>query len=80
MRLFRAEPLHQPEAGCRRRILHWLANFVVFCQNDVICAFYSPKMMELILVVFISGGMAENSLNGVSRSLSFIIAIINCEK
>ena len=25
--------------------------------------------MELILVVFISGGMVENSQNGVSRSL-----------
>ena len=70
MRLFRAEPLrHQPEAGYRRIILRWLANFVIFCQNDVICAFYSPKTMELILVVFISGGTVENSQNGVSRSL-----------
>ena len=28
--------------------------------------------MEFILVVFISGGMVENSQNGVSRSLSVI--------
>ena len=69
MRLFRADPLrHQPEAGYRRKILLWLANFVVLCQNDVICVFYSPKTMELILVVFISGGMVENSQNRVSRS------------
>ena len=70
MRLFRAETLrHQPEAGYRRMILRWLANFVVLCQNDVICLFYSPKTMELILVLFISSGMVENSQNGVSRSL-----------
>ena len=70
MRLFRAEPLrHQPEAGYRRRILRWLANFVVLCENDVICAFYSPKTMELILVVFISAGKVENSQDGDSRSL-----------
>ena len=54
----------------RRRILRWLANFVVLCQNDVICEFHSPKTMELILVVVISAGMAEHSQNGVSRSLS----------
>ena len=53
----------------RRRILRWLANFVVLCQNDVICEFHSPKTMELILVVVISAGMAGNSQNGVSRSL-----------
>ena len=41
-----------------------------FFQNDVICEFHSPKTMELILVVVISAGMAENSQNGVSRSLS----------
>ena len=68
-RLFRAEPLrHQPEAGYRYRILRWLANFVAICQNDVICAFYLPKTMELILVVFISGGMVEHSQN-INRSL-----------
>ena len=70
VRLFRAEPLrHQPEAGYRRIILCWLVNIVVLCQNDVICAFYSPKTMELILVVFIScgiTGMVENSQNGVA--------------
>ena len=54
----------------RRRILRWLANFVVLCQNDVICEFHSPKTMELLLVVVISAGMAEHSQNGVSRSLS----------
>ena len=59
----------------RRRILRWLANFVVLCQNDVICEFHSPKTMELILVVVISAGMAENSQNGVSRSLRAIFAI-----
>ena len=56
----------------RRRILRWLANSVVLCQNDVICEFHSPKTMELILVVVISAGMAGNSQNGVSRSLSVI--------
>ena len=56
----------------RRRILRWLANFVVLCQNDVICEFHSPKTMELILVVFISAGMAGNSQNGVSRSLNLL--------
>ena len=62
VRLFRAEPLrHQPEAGYRRIILRWLANFIVLCQNEVICAFHTPKTMELIAVVFISGGMVENS-------------------
>ena len=30
----------------------------------------TPKTMELILVMVISAGMAENSQNGVSRSLS----------
>ena len=70
MRLFRAEPLrHQSEAGYRRIIWRWLANVVVLCQNEVICAFYLPKTMEFILVVFISGGMVENSQNGVSRSV-----------
>ena len=54
----------------RRRILRWLANFVVLYQNDVICEFNSPKTMELRLVVVISAGMAGNSQNGVSRSLS----------
>ena len=33
-----------------------------------------PKTMELILVVVISAGMAENSQNGVSRSLSGLYA------
>ena len=56
----------------RRRILRWLANFVVLCQNDVICEFHSPKTMELILVVVISAGMAEHSQNGVSRSLNSV--------
>ena len=32
--------------------------------------FHSPKTMELILVVVISAGMAENSQNGVSGSLN----------
>ena len=35
----------------------------------------SPKTMELILVVVISAGMAENSQNGVSRSLSGLTLI-----
>ena len=71
MRLVRAGPLrHQPAAG---RILRWLANFVVLCQNDVICEFHSPKTMELILVVVISAGMIENSQNGVSRSLTLML-------
>ena len=71
MRLVRRDPLrHQPAAGKIRRILRWLANFVVLCQNDVICEFHSPKTMELILVVVISAGMAGNSQNGVSRSLT----------
>ena len=39
-------------------------NFVVLCKNDVICAFHLPITMELILVAFISAGMAENSQNG----------------
>ena len=70
VRLFRAEPLcHQPEAGYRRIILRWLANFVVLCQNEVILAFCAPKTMELILVVFISGGMVENSQNGRQNQL-----------
>ena len=60
---------HQPAGGNRCRIVRWLANSVVLCQNDVICEFHSPKTMELILVVVISAGMAENSQNGVSRSL-----------
>ena len=30
---------------------------------------FAPKMMDLILVVFISTGMVENSQNGDSRSL-----------
>ena len=63
------EPLrHQPEAGYRRKMLCWLANFVVLCQNDVICEFNSPKTMELILVVFINADMVENSQNGDSKS------------
>ena len=71
MRLFRAGQLrHQPEAGFRRIILRWLANFVVFCQNDIICAFNSPKTMELILVVFICSGIVKNSQNDVSRYLN----------
>ena len=32
----------------------------------------SAKTMELILVVVISAGMAENSQNGVSRSLMMV--------
>ena len=61
MRLVRADPLrHQPAAG----------KSSYFCKNDVICEFHSPKTMELILVVVISAGMAENSQNGVSRSLN----------
>ena len=77
MRLFRAEPLrHQPKAGYRRIILRWLANFVVLCQNDVICAFYLPKTMALILVVCISGGMVGNSQNGVSRSLKILMGML----
>ena len=63
----------------RRRILRWLANFVVHCQNDVICAFYSPKTMELILVVVISAGMVENSQNGVGRSLRCVLPSI-CDR
>ena len=68
MRLVRADPLrHQPAAGKSCRILRWLANFVALCQNDVICEFHSPKTMELVVVI--SAGSAENSQNGVSRSL-----------
>ena len=79
MRLVRADPLrHQPEAGNRRIILRWLANFVVPSQNDVICEFHSPKTMELILVVVISAGTVENSQNGVSRSLSTALAFRRC--
>ena len=48
----------------RRRILRWLANFLVLCQNDVICVFYAAKTMKFILVAFISGGMVENSQKG----------------
>ena len=40
----------------------------------VICEFHSPKTMQLILVVVISAGMAENSQNGVSRSLMSSLA------
>ena len=47
----------------------WRISSYFDCQNDVICEFNSPKTMELILVVVISAGMAENSQNGVSRSL-----------
>ena len=58
-------------ASCcgRCRILRWFAKCAVLCQNDVICEFHSPKTMELIVVVVISAGIAENSLNGVIRSL-----------
>ena len=35
--------------------------------------------MELILVVVISAGMAENSQNGVSRSLSITSAVLRLE-
>ena len=65
------------QLACCRRILRWLANFVVLCQNDVICAFHSPKTMELILVVFISAGMVENSQNGDSRSLILHLQLTN---
>ena len=44
-----------------------VGEFRILCQNDVICEFHSPKTMELILVVVISAGMAENSQNGVIR-------------
>ena len=57
------------QLGNRRRMLRWLANFVVLCQNDVICEFHSPKTMELILVVVISAGMVENSQNGASTKI-----------
>ena len=33
--------------------------------------------MELILVVVISAGMAENSQNGVSRSLTYTTKIVS---
>ena len=64
----------------RGRILRWLANFVVLCQNDVICELHSPKTMEFILVVVISADMAENSQNGVSRSLTFFRSRINTKR
>ena len=61
---------NQPADGLSRIILRWLGNFVVLCQNDVICAFHSSKTLEMILVVFISAGMVENSQNGDSRSFN----------
>ena len=79
MRLVRADPLrHQPAAGKSPKNFTWLANFVILCQNDVICEFHSPKTMELILVLVISAGMVENNQNGVSRSL-IVLDYLACQ-
>ena len=51
-------------------VSNWHLNYVVICQNVIICAFRLPKTMEFEIVVIFISSMVENSPNGVSGSLS----------